>query len=54
MKSIILSTIEGEISDDMMVSLGFEATADNRTMLAEEVYHVACLYYDEINGSIEL
>ncbi|MBQ7983614.1 MAG: hypothetical protein IJ302_08590, partial [Clostridia bacterium] len=48
-KSVIISEIEKVITDDMMISFGFEVTDANRTMLAEEVYYVACIYYDEIN-----
>lgn len=55
-KSIIISKIEEYITDDIMQQAGFEVTDENRTALAEEVYVMACIYYDEINvngGTVE-
>lgn len=49
MKSMIVSQIEEYITDDIMQQAGFEVTDENRTALAEEVYVMACIYYDEIN-----
>lgn len=51
-KKMAISAIEGEITDDMMTELGLEATAANRSMLAEEAYVIALMYYDylEANG----
>ncbi|MBQ7345659.1 MAG: fibronectin type III domain-containing protein [Oscillospiraceae bacterium] len=48
-KSIIVGKIEEYITDDLMVQAGFEPTDENRTKLAEEVYVMACVYYDELN-----
>ena len=46
-KSIILDTIEGYITDELMVQAGFEVTDANRAALAEEAYRMGCIYYDE-------
>lgn len=48
-KGIILDTIEGYITDELMVQAGFEVTDANRTALAEEAYYMGCIYYDELN-----
>lgn len=51
-KQMAITKIEEEITDEMMVELGLEATAANRTMLATEAYEVALMYHDylEANG----
>ena len=55
-KKMAISAIEDEITDEMITELGLEATAANRTMLAEEAYVIAVMYYDylEANGDTTL
>ena len=55
-KQMAIQAIENEITDEMITELGLEATAANRTMLAEEAYVVAVMYYDylEANGDTTL
>lgn len=36
-------------NEDLMTEIGFEPTAANKSILAEEIYLCACIYYDEIN-----
>ena len=48
LKGAAISLIEDEITDDMIQRVGLEVNDANRTMLAEEVYYVACIYYDTL------
>ena len=45
-KSVILSKIGQNITDEMMINAGFEPTGANREMLVNEVYEMACIYYE--------
>ena len=52
-KSIILSTIGKNITDDLMVQAGLAPTAENREMLVNEVYEMGCIYYEnKSNASV--
>ncbi|MBR2422009.1 MAG: fibronectin type III domain-containing protein [Oscillospiraceae bacterium] len=50
-KSIALDLVVDELDnqEDLMVEFGFEPTDENKQLVAEEVYYVACIYYDELH-----
>lgn len=55
-KSIILGKIKDHITDDVLTQSGLGVTEVGRAALAEEVYSIACIYYDGLHadgGSIE-
>lgn len=49
-KPIILDRIEGYFPDDIMIQGRYGLTDDDRSALADEVYWIACIYYDAIAG----
>lgn len=50
-KSLAIRVITQKLdeNEDLMLEIDFEPTAENKAILAEEIYYVACIYYDEIN-----
>lgn len=51
---VIISNIRILLDDpeleQIMINVGFEPSDENKNILAEEVYLVACIYYDEAHG----
>ena len=50
-KNIIIGEIENQVSDELMIKVGFEVNATNRAALAQEAYEMACIYKDELKAS---
>ena len=50
-KSVAISKIKEKLdsNEDLMIRIGFEPTDENKEKLAEEIYYVGCIYYDELN-----
>lgn len=49
-KSNIISNIKEYITDDVIAQAGFENTDENKSILAEEAYVMACVYEDTITA----
>ena len=52
-KSIAISKIVEKLdaNENLMKQIGFEPTDANKDLIANEIYSVACIYYDEMNRS---
>ena len=50
---LIIPEIVNRMDDyeDMIIEIGFEPTDENKEFLAEEIYNVACVYYEEEHRS---
>lgn len=50
-KSMAIDMIIDELgnNEDLMIEFGFEPTHSNKELVAEEIYDVACIYYDEMH-----
>ncbi|MBQ8577412.1 MAG: carboxypeptidase regulatory-like domain-containing protein, partial [Clostridia bacterium] len=45
-ESMLVSVIEGKVTDDHLTMLGYEATDENRAYVAQKIYDIAVIYDD--------